>query len=193
VLNPAVLAFLALVAPWQWAATRIVVGCILVFGVSALIAGLGDRHEETNVPAVPAERPELESATGRFGRTLLRLTVTLLPEYVLVVFLLGLTRGWILPLGAGAAHLGMLAVLIAALLGTLVVIPTGGEIPILLGLSTVGIGSAAVGALLITLPAISLVSMAMVIRTFSARITLAMAGGVAACGVLSGALLWTIA
>jgi uncharacterized membrane protein YraQ (UPF0718 family) len=39
VLNPAVLAFLALVGPWQWVATRIVVGCLLVFGGTALVSG----------------------------------------------------------------------------------------------------------------------------------------------------------
>lgn len=31
-LNPAVLVFLALVAPWQWVATRLVVGVLLVVG-----------------------------------------------------------------------------------------------------------------------------------------------------------------
>ena len=50
----------------------------------------------------------------------------------------------------------------------------------------------AVGALLITLPAISVVSMAMVARAFSLRVTLAAAGAVAVAGLVAGALLWAL-
>jgi uncharacterized membrane protein YraQ (UPF0718 family) len=189
VLNPAVLAFLALVGPWQWVATRIAVGCLLVFGASALVASVtGERREEQTV-AAPSGGFELRGAPARFARGLLRLSVTLLPEYFLVLFLLGLFRGWIFPLGASAAHSEVLATLIAAGLGTLVVIPTAGEIPILQGLAAIGVGAAPIGALLITLPAISLVSMAMVMRALSARVTFTMAAVVAASGVLSGLLL----
>jgi hypothetical protein len=112
-----------------------------------------------------------------------------LPEYLIVVFLLGLFRGWAFPLGAGAVHWQVAAILVAALLGTLIVIPTAGEIPILQGLAALGVGSGAVGALLITLPAISLVSMTMVARTLSVRVTVAMAAVVAACGVVGGLVL----
>jgi uncharacterized protein len=191
VLNPAVLVFLALVAPWQWAATRIIVGCLLVFLACPLIARLAGGPPQ---PAHGEHVPEFEpvGAAARFAKTPLRLTLTLLPEYLLVVFLVGLLRGWLLPLGSGVASLGPLALLIAVLLGTLIVIPTGGEIPIVLGLAAAGMGSLVVGALLITLPAISAVSMAMVMRALSARTTLAMAGAVAACGAFAGALLWVL-
>jgi uncharacterized membrane protein YraQ (UPF0718 family) len=193
VLNPAVIAFLALVGPWQWAATRVLVGCVLVFGVSALVARVAGGREEVGTGGDVEDRPsEPARAPARFARTLVRLTGTLLPEYVLVLFLLGLFRGWLLPLGAGAAHLGLVAAAVAVVLGTLVAIPTGGEIPIVLGLALAGVGPVAIGALLITLPAISLLSMALVIRTFSARLTLGMAAGVAACGALAGALLWAL-
>jgi hypothetical protein len=39
-LNPAVLVFLVFVAPWQWTATRLVVGVLIVVGGSALVARL---------------------------------------------------------------------------------------------------------------------------------------------------------
>jgi uncharacterized membrane protein YraQ (UPF0718 family) len=39
-LNPAVVVFLALVAPWQWTVTRVVVGAVVVVGGSALVARL---------------------------------------------------------------------------------------------------------------------------------------------------------
>lgn len=189
VLNPVVLVFLLLVAPWQWTVTRLLAGAVLVFGASALVARLD--------PPRPAEPPALEDvslarAPGSFVRSFATLALRLLPEYLVVVFLVGLFRGWLLPLGASAAHWPVLAAIAAAVLGTLIVIPTAGEIPILLGLSAVGIGSGAIGALLITLPAISLVSMAMVARTFSPRVTLAMAGAVAACGLLGAVMLWAL-
>src|SRR5579884_1364895 len=44
VLNPAALAFLALVAPWQWVTTRIVAGVVLVFVVSAVVARVVGRE-----------------------------------------------------------------------------------------------------------------------------------------------------
>jgi len=190
VLNPAVLAFLAIVAPWQWVLTRILVGLLLVFGVTTLVARwAAGRGAQLPRPAAPAEAFELRAAPAAFVRSLARLCLTLLPEYLLVVFLLGLFRGWLFPLGADAAHWAFLATLAAVVLGTLVVIPTAGEIPILLALSAAGVGRGTVGALLITLPAISLASMAMVARALGARATLAMAGGVAACGLLGGGLL----
>lgn len=78
------------------------------------------------------------------------------------------------------------------ILGTLIVLPTAGEIPILQGLAGAGVSAATLGTLLITLPAISRVSMAMVVRAFSPRVTAAMAGAVAGCGLLAGGLLWLL-
>ena len=188
VLNPAVLAFLAIVAPWQWVVTRVVIGGILVFGATVLVARLG--RPSAGAPAVPPPvRFALPTAPARFLRTLVRLSVTLLPLYLIFVFAIGLFRGWVFPLDASTVHWVVPSVFAAAAFGTLVVIPTAGEIPILLALAAAGLGTAAIGALLITLPAISLVSMAMVARTFSARVTAAMAAAVAGCGLLAGGLL----
>lgn len=105
------------------------------------------------------------------------------------MLLLGLFRGWLFPFDGSAAHWGFLAVVVAALLGTLVVLPTGGEIPIVQGLAAAGVAASVQGALLIALPAISLVSMAMVVRALSVRVTVAAAVGVAATSVGAGVLL----
>jgi len=188
VLNPAVLAFLALVAPWQWVATRIVAGGALVVVGGVLVERLAGPGA-ARVPLPATDDPPLAKAPQRFARSLARLAATLLPEYLLVVFLLGLGRGWLFPLDGSAARWGVLALLAAAVLGTLVVIPTGGEIPIAQGLAAAGVGLGPVGALLITLPAISLVSMAMVVRTLSVRVTLAAAGTVAVSGLVAGGIL----
>lgn len=195
VLNPAVLAFLAIVAPWQWVVVRIVVGGLLVFGATALVARVAGGQEDrtgTEPPSRPAPPFELRLAPANYARALIRLALTLIPLYVGVVFLLGLFRGWLFPLDAGTVHWVVLSTLAAAALGALIVIPTAGEIPVLQGLSAAGAGAGPIGALLITLPAISLASMAMVARAFSVRVTAAMAVGVIASGALAGALLWLI-
>jgi uncharacterized membrane protein YraQ (UPF0718 family) len=194
-LNPAVLAFLAVVAPWQWAVTRLLVGIVLVFGVTALVARLTRGRDAATDPSPATLRTETDapprSAPRRFALTLGRLSVTLLPEYAVVVFAIGVFHGWLFPLGDNASHWGLLAV-VFAVIGTLVVIPTAGEIPVLQGLAAAGAGAGVLGTLLITLPAISLPSMIMVMRDLSWRATLAMAGGVAAAGLAAGALLWAI-
>lgn len=195
VLNPAVLAFTAIVLPWPWVATRAAVGALLVFGAAAWVGRVAGDGRPAAVPAAPglpgaAEGPR--TAARRFTRTLARLSVTLVPEYLLVVFGIGLLRGWLFPLDGGIDSLGLAGVALAALAGTLVVVPTGGEIPILQGLRAAGAGSGVLGALLITLPAISLPSIAMLGRALGWRITFLAAGAVAACGVLAAAVLWAL-
>jgi uncharacterized membrane protein YraQ (UPF0718 family) len=192
-LNPAVIVFLALVAPWQWTVTRVVVGVVVVVGGSALVARVTAPDDvpveqvtgDTEVPAADwfAKAPE------RFARTLGRLLLTLVPEYLLVVLAIGAFRGWLFPLGGSSVHTGVLAVLGAAVVGTLLVIPTGGEIPVLQALALAGVSLGGLGALLLTLPAVSLPGMAMVARAFGWRTTWATAATVAGGGVVAAVVL----
>jgi uncharacterized protein len=102
-LNPAVLVFLLLVAPWQWTMTRLVVGAVVVVGGAALVARLVDRRGATAADAAsltdadeepePLDREWLAAAPARFARTLLRLSIVLVPEYLVVVLLIGVFRG----------------------------------------------------------------------------------------------------
>ena len=193
VLNPAVLAFLALVAPWQWVVTRIVAGVVLVFGVSVLVARLASHDDAGPLDLARVPEYRLQDAPFRFVRAFARLSVTLVPAYAVVVFLFALFRGWLFPFDGSAAHWGILATVAAALLGTLVVIPTGGEIPIVQGLALAGVSAGVQGALLISLPAISIVSMAMVVRELKPRVTAAAAVGVAVTSILGGVLLALLA
>lgn len=124
--------------------------------------------------------------------SLMRLAIVLLPEYLIVVLFVGLFRGWMLPVGHSATHLAVLVTLLAAVAGTLVVVPTAGEIPLITGLAAAGMGRGPMGALLIALPAVSLPSMAMVSRAMGWRVTAATAAAVACAGVLAGALLWAL-
>jgi uncharacterized membrane protein YraQ (UPF0718 family) len=122
-------------------------------------------------------------------RVLVRLVVTLLPEYVLVVLLIGALRGWLFQFGTGGWSSGLLVVLAAAVIGTLMVIPTAGEIPILTGLALAGLSTGPIGALLVTLPAVSLPGMAMIGRSLGWRATALTAAVVATGGFLAAGLL----
>lgn len=193
-LNPAVLVFLALVAPWQWTATRLLVGVLVVVGGSALVARIGGPDEHVGpggTGAVPDDEPplRLSEAPRRFATSFARLSLVVVPEYLVVVLAVGVFSGWLFPLGEDAASWGALAAVVAVALGTLLVIPTAGEIPLTQGLALAGLGGAVVGALLVVLPAVSLPSMVIVARALTWRVALASAGVVAAGGLLAAALL----
>jgi uncharacterized membrane protein YraQ (UPF0718 family) len=135
----------------------------------------------------PAE--DERGPAARFGRALARFAVVLVPEYAVVVFAVGALGPWLFPLVGGIPVNAALAVVLAVVAGILVVLPTGGEIPVLLGLAAAGVPPVVLGALLITLPAISLPSMLMVSRALSRRTTAVAAGCVALAGLAGGLLL----
>jgi uncharacterized membrane protein YraQ (UPF0718 family) len=196
-LNPAVLVFLALVAPWQWTVTRLAVALVLAVGGAVVVARLADgrRGGAAAAPAIPprvradpAEADWLRAAPRRFARALGRMVLVLVPEYLVVVMVVGAVRGWLL-LGPDVGRVAVLAVLLAAVAGTLLVIPTAGEIPVLQGLALAGASTGVLGALLVTLPAVSLPGMVMVGRALGWRATLITAGVVVAGGLLAAGLL----
>lgn len=186
-LNPAVLAFLALVLPWRYTAVRLVVGTVVVVAVSPVIARLASPDRNPEPVAIPETPPR--TALVRYIRSLLRLAVVLVPEYFVVVLAVGAFRGWLLPLGHAAATAGFWAVIVAAAAGTLLVIPTGAEIPVIVGLTAAGFGAGVTGAVLIALPAVSLPSMIMVGRALSGRVIAASAGAVVIASLAAAALL----
>lgn len=196
-LNPATLAFMAIVLPWQFVTIRLITGVVLVFGLTALVGRLAQGREVDAAVVGAAERsPDEADATTsvgasvqRFMRTLLRLSITLIPEYIVIVLLLGGLRGWLFPLSHGMATWGILAVVLLAIVGTLFVIPTAAEIPIVQGALAAGVGLGGAGALLVTLPAISLPSMVMVMRAFPARVIAGMAASVAVTGLFAAGIL----
>ena len=130
--------------------------------------------------------PSLREVPGRLARAFARLAVVLVPEYLLLVFLVGLVGA---PLGDALGSGGALAVLVAAAAGALVVLPTGGEVPVLLALAAAGAGAGVLGALLVALPALSLPSALMVGRTIGWRVTGAVGAGTTAVAVLAGGAL----
>ena len=101
-----------------------------------------------------------------------------------MVLVLGAFRGWLLTI-VDPEHRSLLIVVVVALIGTLMVIPTAGEIPILQGLALLGVSSGVLGALLITLPAVSLPGIAMVVQTFGRRATTVISAVVVGAGLLA--------
>jgi uncharacterized protein len=201
VLNPAVLVFLALVGPWQWAGVRLAVGVLLVLGAAALAGALAGRYAvaapatdatpasaEAAVGAAPERWAGVLPASGRFVRSLARLSVTLLPEYAVVVFAVG-AAAHVVSWDASWLHGGVLGLVVLLVVATLLVIPTGGEIPVLLALTAAGAGPWALGAVLLALPALSLPSMLMVGRALTWRATAGVATAVVVAALAAGALL----
>ncbi|WP_345505529.1 permease [Terrabacter aeriphilus] len=203
-LNPAVLVFLALTLPWQLVAVRVVVGVVIVLGAAVAAAAVAGRVRGADVPAPEisvgrTRSPWLGAPAGeegdatqvrelplRFARTLVRYVVVLVPEYLVLVLLTGWLSGWLSDFAGLDRAAGPVALLVVGLVGAALVIPTGGEIPVVAGLVAAGAGFGVVGVVLVTLPALSIPSILMVARTFSWRVTAAVTSVVVVGGIVAG-------
>ncbi|THD60204.1 permease [Phenylobacterium sp.] len=190
VLNPATLVFMGFVLGWRWAALRLVLGVPMVFGLGYLANRLTTAREAAQAEAAVVELAAAPQ-DAPFRRWLLilgRMTLRLVPEYIVLVLLLGAGRAWLFPaLGPEIGnHIQWIAAFAVA--GALFVIPTAGEVPIIQAMLALGVGAGPAGALLMTLPPISLPSMAMLSRAFPPRILAAVAGAVVLFGLTGGAL-----
>jgi len=186
VLNPATLVFIGFVLGWRWAALRLVLGAAMVFGLGYLANRMApDEAPADPLPAVAA--PTGEGAFRRWLRLLAQMTLRLVPEYLILVVVLGAVRGWLFPvIGPDvAAHLVWVAVFAVA--GMIFVIPTAGEVPIIQAMLSLGAGAGAAGALLMTLPPVSAPSLAMLARAFPGRILIMVSAGVVLFGLAGGA------
>ncbi len=186
VLNPATLVFIGFVLGWGWAGLRLVLGVALVFLLSHFAARLmpAGRHLPPPHPATTPD-PAQVGYLRAYLAALWRLASRLVPEYFLLVFALGATRAWLFPaMTPVIGHAGWLPPLLAAI-GTLFVIPTAGEVPIVQVLQHVGLGSAGAAALLVTLPAVSLPSLVMLGRALPAPVLGVLGVGTFGFGLLA--------
>ncbi|MGE7958902.1 permease [Pseudomonas sp. NPDC089530] len=189
VLNPATLVFMGFVLGWGFSALRLVAGIVLVLGVS-LVAQRVARPEQLPEAAVEAV---VEASAGnegsffsRWARSLWQLFWSTIPIYVLAVLVLGAARVWLFPHVEGAIGDSLLWLVPLAIVGTLFVIPTAAEIPIVQTMMALGMGTGPAVALLMTLPSISLPSLLMLRKDFDARVLLTVAGLTMLIGVASG-------
>ncbi|TNF84423.1 permease [Pseudomonas sp. ICMP22404] len=196
VLNPATLVFMGFVLGWGFTALRLVAGIVLVFGVSMVAQRIArpDVLPEAAVEAVTeASAVDAQPFLARWGRTLWQLFWSTIPVYVLAVLVLGAARVWLFPHVDGAMADSLVWLVPLAVVGTLFVIPTAAEIPIVQTMMTLGMGTGPAVALLMTLPSISLPSLLMLRKDFDARVLvtvalLTMLVGIV-CGLIGAVLL----
>ncbi|MWV43015.1 permease [Paenibacillus sp. HJL G12] len=183
-LNPATLIFMAFVLSWKFTLMRIVFGIVLTLGVSYFanrFAGTTEVPEPLAV--IPEESAAEESFWSRWLKSLGMMIVSVVPAYLIAVLLLGAFQSTLFPVWVSG---GIAAIIAFAIVGTLFVIPTAAEIPIIQSFLTLGIGAGPAAALLITLPAVSLPSVLIVGRSFPKKVLVFVVGAVALAGCISG-------
>lgn len=189
VLNPATLVFTGFVLGWHWTALRLVMGLFMVVGLGWLVGRLAAPDESIEVkplPAAPSTEAAHEHYFIRWMIELGRMCVRLLPEYVVLVLLLGAARAWLFPLAGHHIDNSLLWILGFALAGAVFVIPTAGEVPIVQAMLGLGVGVGPSAALLMTLPPISAPSVAMLWGSFRAKTFRIVTAGVVLLGCVTG-------
>jgi len=189
VLNPATLVFMGFVLGWGFTALRLVAGLVLVLGVSLIaqrISGPEQIPEPAQEAVAEASSPDPQNFLGRWTRSLWQLFWSTIPVYVLAVLVMGAARVWLFPHIDGAMSNSWLWLVPLAMAGTLFVIPTAAEIPIVQTMMALGLGMAPAVALLMTLPSISLPSLLMLRKDFDAKVLVAVALLTMLIGVISG-------
>lgn len=189
VLNPATLVFMGFVLGWDFSALRLVAGVVLVLGVS-MFAQRISKPEALPEQAVQALEDVAHAPQGsllaRWMKTLWQLFWSTIPIYVVAVLVLGAARVWLFPHVDGAMGNSLLWLVPLAIVGTLFVIPTAAEIPIVQTLMALGLGTAPAVALLMTLPSVSLPSLLMLRKSFDARVLVWVGVLTMLVGIVSG-------
>lgn len=188
-LNPATLLFIGFVLSWKFAVLRLVLGVLLIVAL-AWYANRNDPDARSALTALapsPIEDPQRNAGqlAVAWVRSLWWELYTILPGYVIIVLLLGATRIWLFSPVLTLANGSIIAIVALAVAGTLFVIPTAGEVPILQTLITLGMSTAPAATLLMTLPAISLPSAFMVRQVVPKNVLLVALAAVCAAGLLA--------
>ena len=196
VLNPATLIFMGFVLGWDLTLFRITVGLILVlgtaYGASKFFPDI--LLEDNQSPTKACSNSQLDQAYDTKQTNLLlawlkalwQLIVDTIPAYLVVVLVLGALRAWLFPILDPSLSDSLPLIIGLSLAGTLFVIPTAAEIPVVQGMMLLGLGMGSSLTLLMTLPAVSLVSLLLVRRVFPVKILLYIFVSVAIIGFMSG-------
>lgn len=191
VLNPATLVFMGFVLGWQWTRLRLALGLLMVFGLGYIVNRMvtpGEaRVAEAEVDRVLAEAPQ-GNIFSRWMATLARMTIWLVPEYLVLVLLLGAARAWLFPHVSPEIGNELVWIVAFAIAGTLFVIPTAGEVPIIQAMLALGMAAGPAGALLMTLAPVSVPSLVMTGSAFRLRVLATVVLGVIVFGVAGGLL-----
>lgn len=189
-LNPAVLVFMLFTIGWQWAALRLVLGIVFVFSgawlATVLTRGTVVDTQEVVMVAEPALDPRPWPI--RWLRAFVGLAIRLLPEYIILMGVLGAARVFLFPAMGPEIGNNIIAIVGLAIAGMLFAIPTAGEIPLIQAMRGFGVGAGPAGAILMTLAPLSLPSLAMLARTFPTRVLVALGTLCVALGIVAGLL-----
>lgn len=189
VLNPATLVFIGFVLGWKWTALRFALGLLMVFGLGYLVNRMTPQGEAETARTRLAQQAATAQTSGPFWRwidILWRMAARLIPEYIVLVLLLGATRAWLFPHFGPEIGNQLGWIFAFAVAGAIFVIPTAGEAPIVQAMLALGVGVGPAGALLMTLPPISAPSLVMLARSFRPRVLVVVTASVIALGVAGG-------
>jgi uncharacterized membrane protein YraQ (UPF0718 family) len=187
-LNPVVLVLCLAVLPWPWAVLR------LAAGLAVVAAGITAARWEERRMLVVTDDPAADVATDqpvdvgslpvRFAQALAALTTRLLPEFLVIVFVLGAFRSVLFPFDAGVPGVAILAVSLA-IAGLLLPVPTGGEVAVVAAGLAAGMPVPVAAVLLVTLPMLSLPSLLMVRSVVPRRVLERTVGAALGVGLLA--------
>jgi uncharacterized protein len=189
-LNLATLVFTGLVLGWQWVGLRLAFALLVVFGVAYLaervVGGTKAAPDDIGFAEPPGVPEPTDGFFLRWGSELWRLSIRLVPEYVIIVLALGAARAWLFPAMPAGVGNDVLWIACMAIAGMAFVIPTAGEVPIVQSLMALGVGAGPAAALLVTLPAVSVPAAVMVSRVLPQRVVWFVATCVAVSGLACG-------
>jgi uncharacterized protein len=192
ILNPATLLFIGFVLSWQFAALRLALGIALILVVAWYANRTNPSAAELFSEPEPSAIEDARNGPGTLFRAWLRVlwweAYTILPGYIAIVLVLGATRAWLFAPTLTIADAGILGLIAVAIVGTLFVIPTAGEVPIIQTLMGLGMGIAPAATLLMTLPAISLPSVFIIWKSIPKPVLAFAMGAVAVAGLVAAAL-----
>jgi hypothetical protein len=177
---------------WNWTALRVLLGIPMVFGLGYFVNWMVTPKEAAAARAqlvelaAKSDASETSNPFVRWIEIFVRMSVRLIPEYIIIVLLLGAARAWMFPqIGPEIGNeIGWIVAL--AVVGMLFVVPTAGEVPIIQAMLALGMAVGPAGALLMTLPPVSAPSFAMVARSFRSQVLVIVAASVVASGVVAG-------
>ncbi|HVJ47818.1 permease [Desulfitobacterium sp.] len=192
VLNPATIIFMGFVLSWKFALIRIIAGLFLVLTVSYLANKMVNEKEIPEVSQFELDEEDQSNDTGNFFirwmKALWPLVLETIPAYLIAVFILGAVRAWLFPAISPEWGNRILVIIGLAITGTLFIIPTAAEIPIVQTLMSFGLGAGPGVALMMTLPAVSIPSLIMVKRVFPVKVLIFVASAVMIVGIICGLL-----
>ncbi|WP_169091230.1 permease [Paenibacillus sp. PL91] len=140
---------------WKFTVLRVVFCLLVTFGISLVANRFAKPSRVNDLVSSPPNSPSKEhhSIWVRWINSFVKMLLQVIPAYVISVFILGALQNNMFPTWMNA---GIIAIILFAIIGTLVVIPTAAEIPIIQSFLSLGVNSGPAAALLITLPAVSL-------------------------------------